>query len=657
MNWQQRLLKRIALTESLHYIVNDPDNLCFEPTVADQFEQSGSVFFSENDPMALRLCFEQWRDSEVRRALIIRVVDDHPVIPHDIESSATWLDFDISEVIPNLDAHVLRSLSPKDYEPLIDAVKTYRIGKLNQSDSVDFVLRHIYKIAPEIIQSETDLVRLLIRKHYLGIEMPLLLENRLIETLAAHKRFGRWDFTKIVPDRTEFFDFLQRQWVLHLEHKSNLNEVRDSAWPKDELVVPFTDQDIKVFIDNLFADGVLHAVEFEGLGKNDWEWVGVIADDDSRDFLRLNQLLLSLSEQLDDRELLPSADFWEDVAYDLGVLNSLSYSLKGEDVYSLNAKIENLNTRIDEMFGTWLQDNFGKLINTPTSRFPKMLHKIPDWLNLKVGTDRKVCLLVMDGMGFQQWTHVKKSIVDIPDVRIEERGIFSWVPTITSIARQALFSGKQPRSFPDSWDNTSKEKALWQAYWEDQGLSKDEVSYAVKVENSWDIDSFVDRFHSPRLKVAGFVINYIDEQMHGMKSGMSGLNVALVDWLDKWQFSSKIEALLDSGFEVIITADHGNQEAIGKGWPNEGVKAETKGERVRLYKNTVEYSNEEADVLEWPAKKYGLPPDIYPLVSKGRHAFVQKDKLIVGHGGISLHEVVVPLAIITRNQHVKESEF
>ncbi|RQW62054.1 BREX-3 system phosphatase PglZ [Vibrio viridaestus] len=263
----------------------------------------------------------------------------------------------------------------------------------------------------------------------------------------------------------------------------------------------------------------------------------------------------------------------------------------------------------------------------------------------------------MDGMGFQQWTHVKKSIVDIPDVRIEERGIFSWVPTITSIARQALFSGKQPRSFPDSWDNTSKEKALWQAYWEDQGLSKDEVAYAVKVENSRVLGSFVDRFHSPRLKVAGFVINYIDEQMHGMKSEMSGLNVALVDWLDKWQFSSKIEALLDSGFEVIITADHGNQEAIDKGWPNEGVKAETKGERVRLYKNTVEYSNEEADVLEWPAKKYGLPLNIYPLVSKGRHAFVQKDKLIVGHGGISLHEVVVPLAIITRNQHVKESEF
>ncbi len=34
----------------------------------------------------------------------------------------------------------------------------------------------------------------------------------------------------------------------------------------------------------------------------------------------------------------------------------------------------------------------------------------------------------------------------------------------------------------------------------------------------------------------------------------------------------------------------------------------------------------------------------------------RKGKQIVGHGGISLHEVVVPLAIVTRELHVKESE-
>lgn len=657
MNWQNRLATRLALTESIHYIVYDPDNLCFEPTIADMFEQSGAVFFSEADPMALRLCYEEWLEDDERNALVIRAVDEQLVIPYDIESSAIKLDFDISEIIPKLDVSVLRSLSPIDYEQLSSAVRSYRIGKLNQCDSLDFVLRHIYKIAPEIIQSETDLVRLLIRKHYLGIEMPQVFEDRLIETLGNREQFGCWDFTKIVPDRTEFFAFLQQQWVLYLERKVGCDEIRESAWPQDELVVPFSDQDIKVFVDNLFADGFLQAVEFEGLGKDDWEWVGVIVDDDSRDLLRVKQLVKKLSNQFSsvNLEQLISSEFWEEVAHELGVLNTLSYSLKGKDVYSLNTEIVNLNNQIDAYFEKWLFENFGKLINTPTTRFPKILHKIPDWLNLKVSKGQKVCLLVMDGMGFQQWIKVKQSIIDIPDVRIEERGVFVWVPTITSVSRQALFSGKQPRLFPNTILTTSKEKALWQAYWEDKGLNKGEITYAVKVENSIDLDSFKDRFYSPKLKVAGFVINYIDEQMHGMKSGMSGLNAALVDWLYKWKFSSKIEALLDSGFEVIITADHGNQEATGQGWPNEGVKAETKGERVRLYKNTVVYTNDNVDVLEWPAKKYGLPSDMSPLVSKGLHAFVQKGKLIVGHGGISLHEVVVPLAVVTRNQHVKKS--
>ena len=658
MNWQEKLTSQMALREPVHYIVNDPDNLCFEPTIADLFGEAGIVLFSDTDPIALRLCFEEWVDGDEQCSLVIRVVDDQPCIPYDIESSARLLDFDVSEVIPELDASVLRALSAKDYEQLQSAVKNYGTEKLNRRDSLDFVLRHIYKIAPEIIQTETDLVRLLIRKHYLGIEMPLVFEERLIETLGVRDQFHRWKFTKIVPDRTEFFAFLQQQWLLQLQQKAKRYEINEPAWPNDNLVVPFGDQDIKVFIDNLFADGILQPVQFDGLGKDDWEWVGVIADDDSHDLLRVRHLLKKISNQfIEHNSSLPeSPESWEDIAHELGVLNSLSHSLKSRDSYSFTADLTNLNSKVDAYFETWLQANFGKLINTPTSRFPKMLHKVPSWLNLKVCKGQKVCLLVMDGMGFQQWTHVKKHIVDIPHVRIEERAIFSWVPTITSIARQALFSGKQPRSFPDSLLTTSKEKALWHAFWEDQGLSKTEVTYAVKVENSKDLESFKDRFHSPKLKVAGFVINYIDEQMHGIKAGMAPLNATVDIWLDQWQFTSKIEALLDSGFEVVITADHGNQEAIGQGWLNEGVKAETKGERVRLYKHTVEYSNDTVDVLEWPAKKFGLPSDLYPLVSRGRHAFVQKDKLIVGHGGISLHEVIVPLAIVTRDQHVKESQ-
>lgn len=81
MNWQEKLTNQMALVEPVHYIVNDPDNLCFEPVIADLIEQAGAVLFSDIDPIALRLCFEEWLDSDERSVLLIRVVDEQPSIP------------------------------------------------------------------------------------------------------------------------------------------------------------------------------------------------------------------------------------------------------------------------------------------------------------------------------------------------------------------------------------------------------------------------------------------------------------------------------------------------------------------------------------------------------------------------------------------------
>ena len=49
---------------------------------------------------------------------------------------------------------------------------------------------------------------------------------------------------------------------------------------------------------------------------------------------------------------------------------------------------------------------------------------------------------------------------------------------------------------------------------------------------------------------------------------------------------------------------------------------------------------------EWG--QIGLPDGYYPLIAKGRSAFVKENKTIVGHGGISLEEVIVPFVKIER---------
>lgn len=654
MIWQSKLLTKLDLTTKQCIIISDPDHLSFEPYIADKFEQAGVVFIDDSDPVSLRLVYENWLDDKESKTLAIRYAETEDIyVPFDIKLKANHIDFHINEIIPELEADTLRSISPSYFQSLIEVISSYRPGKLGRTASLDFLLRHIYKIAPEIIQTEVDLVRLLIQKHYLSSEMPVAIEQRLISLLKLNNTFKDWDFEKLLPSKAEFFEFLQVQWELYLQTLVTAKELKEPSWPQGKLIVPFGDQDIQVYVDNLFADGLLKPADFEGVSKEHWAFIGIKNEDGLSEFKRFSHLLSRLNQVFTKAEISEqSADFWGEHAFELGVLNALSYKIKKQLSTSEITSLNSLNVRVDHFFEEWLFEKFGSLISLPAIRHPNMLHKIPDWLNRKVEDDKKVCLLVMDGMGFQQWSLFRESLNSCSSITMEEHYSFAWVPTITSISRQAMFSGKKPYFYADSLLTTAKESKLWQAYWENTGLSSKEVLYAKKVEDKVTNESFNDLISNRHIKAAGLVINFVDEQMHGMKAGMSGLNAVVSDWIHTWRFVEKINILLDAGFEVIVTADHGNQEAIGCGALKEGVKAETKGERVRIYDSensaVSSYDLLDGKVLKWPGKKYGLPEGRFPLVSRGTHAFVKEGKKIVGHGGISLHEVVVPLAVIKR---------
>ena len=98
-----------------------------------------------------------------------------------------------------------------------------------------------------------------------------------------------------------------------------------------------------------------------------------------------------------------------------------------------------------------------------------------------------------------------------------------------------------------------------------------------------------------------------------------------------------------------LTSDHGNIECQGKGRPSEGVIAETRGERVRVYPTT-ELRDSVVKTLSFGIKwnPIGLPPNYFPLVAEGSDAFVKEGENIVAHGGISMEEVIVPLVIFEK---------
>jgi len=280
-----------------------------------------------------------------------------------------------------------------------------------------------------------------------------------------------------------------------------------------------------------------------------------------------------------------------------------------------------------------------------------MLHHLPRFLARQVAEDRsaKIALIVADGLAMDQWLVVRSALaLRQPGLRFREEAVFAWVPSLTSVSRQSIFAGKAPIFFPNSIRTTDKEPALWAQFWADQGFATNEVVY-IKGMGDGSPESVSEVLSHPRARIAGLVVDKVDKIMHGMEMGTAGMHNQVHQWAKQSYLNTLLDLLLDRGFRVYLTSDHGNIEAEGCGRPAEGAVADLRGERVRVYPDTAlraKVKERFRAALEWGT--IGLPEDYLALLAPARQAFVQEKQRIVSHGGISVEELVVPLIHIER---------
>jgi hypothetical protein len=66
-----------------------------------------------------------------------------------------------------------------------------------------------------------------------------------------------------------------------------------------------------------------------------------------------------------------------------------------------------------------------------------------------------------------------------------------------------------------------------------------------------------------------------------MTLGTAGMHNQVRQWAAEGFLTSLLDLLLDHGYTVFLTTDHGNIECVGRGRPAEGAVADLRGERVR----------------------------------------------------------------------------
>jgi len=663
-SWRDQILKEFTPKVARLTLVADPDGLLLEEGILEGVRERGFELIPFEDHIAFRYAYEskfrsRWdRGEHTDLVVVLRSqASDLSGLPYDLLQAGRRLSFNLGDIFPNLSYPVVTALDRGDLDALYEAQKRHAPGQLGDNATKEFVLRHVFEIAPELIKQPSDLLRVLLRRHYRGQRIPADLDGRFIQLLRQSNVFDDWPLETLVADREAFFTFLQERWPIFLDREAakGASGVCENKKPyglsiEGPVELPFDHHDIRVYIDNLFVEGVLHSVPHEHADTLSKTWVGIGVrtapmEDRSR---RLSKLIDSLEASIpaEDAKHTDWFHFARGWAETILLANDQAEAISEPT----GTRIKNLQAQVDAGFAAWLFKRYAGLVNLPPVP-PVMLHHLPRFLARQMGEDRnsKIALIVVDGLALDQWLVVREALATKqPGLRFREQAVFAWIPSLTSISRQATFAGKAPIFFPNSIQTTDKEPALWAQFWADQGLMPNEVVY-LKGLGDGGLENVSEALSHPKARVAGLVVDKVDKIMHGMEMGTAGMHNQVCQWAKQPYLNTLLGLLLDRCFRVYLTSDHGNLEAEGCGRPSEGAVADLRGERVRIYPDAAlrgKVKERFPAALEWGT--VGLPEDYLALLAPARQAFVQEKQRAVSHGGVSVEELIVPLIQIER---------
>jgi hypothetical protein len=657
-NWQNEILKDILQADSKLVIVADADGLLSEEKIQQELKEQHFEFMSYSDPVVFRYEYEsryrsKWDNGQQtdRRVLLRVVARDLNNIPFDIHQAGYTVNLNLGSVFPKLSYPILERLPVEYMDTLYQAYHDLKPASLGDNETCDFILRHIFQISVDLIKGPEELLKTLLRIHFINKGIPSVFIERLLQLIQPLLAFKQWPLKTLLSERDTFFKFLQERWPIFIDHISGKNTLfRERGTGYDVKVagpqlLPFEQMDVRVYVDDLFLEGLLQPIKYEGAGNltktHKWAKVGLITGAHHEDMDTLGIFLESLKDAIPSEE----ARFqdWLSFAGKWAHLNELRFSISGLAETEIEKQISEYQKGMDIAFNKWIYQRYSSLYNMSATS-PVMQHHVPRALVPCIGQGNRVALVVVDGMSFDQWLVIKNVIEQKnPKCKFTESALFAWAPTITSVSRQALFSGKIPTEFESSIMTTDKESSLWSQFWLQQGLSKEASAYINVVGDNDNLLLIKEICFSTKVKVLGLVVRKLDKIMHGMELGAAGMQIQVKHWAIEGFMNKLLDILRNHNFQINITSDHGNIEASGCGNPKEGDIADKKGERVRIYKDLTLRKDVAANFpgsLEWPS--IGLPDTFLPLIASDRSAFIPADHSAVTHGGVCLEELIVP---------------
>lgn len=296
------------------------------------------------------------------------------------------------------------------------------------------------------------------------------------------------------------------------------------------------------------------------------------------------------------------------------------------DVMSIQYGI-NINTQeINFEFQQYVLSNYGKLSQNVDKNSPVLLSKAMDYM---YEHSDKFIIIVMDGMSEFDWNIISNSFTEL---KYEKTSMFAMIPSTTSVSRQCLLSGKYPSQLQELWKQ-SKEKSEYVDCAKRLGYTDKQIGY----------ERGYDAHFSHLVRCGAVIINDVDVIVHTQMQGRLGMFNDISILANQKKLLNMTKRFLGDGYDVYITADHGNTKCVGLGkLMRTGVEVETKSRRMIVLKDFADKVGmiEKFKLIDYP--KYYLPKEYDYLICNAGDSFDANGEEVITHGGITLDEVVVP---------------
>lgn len=300
------------------------------------------------------------------------------------------------------------------------------------------------------------------------------------------------------------------------------------------------------------------------------------------------------------------------------------------DVLAAQYSIDINTDEINGYYTQFVMQDFGKLSQILDKDSPVLVSKVMDYIN---EISSKHVLIVMDGMSEFDWNIIEKSFLNM---YYKKTSVMAMIPTTTSISRQCLLANKYPMQLTSPW-NQSKEKQEFIECAKDLGFNDNQISYA----RGYDVEL------NPVVRCAAIIINDVDDLVHAQQQGRIGMynDITLLSKQEK--LINLTKKMLSEGYDVFITADHGNTPCTGLGkYIGAGLEVETKSRRMMVLKDFADKAKlvERYAMLDYP--KYYLSKEYDYLICEAGTSLDSKNDEVMSHGGITIDEVVVPFIML-----------